>query len=221
MLDLTRHRGELEDRLKSARDLVISGELTANQTMDISRETRGLAVVLIFAAYENLLKSMCTSVLEEVAASRAGNRRLKPGYKVFATATSFQGLFDAGSKHLWTGRGFELMELVHSSTKLTVSTTSFPSDGSYMKRSQVKVICDLFEFGNPASIMGRMWSVIDTIVKQRNAVAHGQLRADEVGRRYTYLELLALIEDWRGAWLDFLNWVESQCKSSDFFLLPR
>lgn len=221
MLNLSMHRADLEDRMASAKSLVISGESTAGAVDDISRETRGLAVVLIFAAYENMLKTLTTSVLEHVASSRAKNRRLKPGFKLIATHSRFQGLFDLGPKHLWTGRGLDLMETAMSSSTLSVHPNVFPTDGSFMKQSQVSTICTLFDLGDPSVPLGRTWSEINGVVGQRNAIAHGQRRADEVGRNYTFLETMALVESWRVSWLQFIDWVESQCQTSDFFLLPR
>lgn len=221
MLDLSMHRADLEDRMASAKALVTSGELTVGAADDISRETRGLAVVLVFAAYENMLKTLTTSVLEYVAGSRAKNRRLKPGFKLIATHNKFQGLFELGPKHLWTGRGLDLMETAMSTSVLSVHANVFPMDGSFMKQSQVSTICTLFDFGDPSVPLGRTWSEINAVVGQRNAIAHGQRRADEVGRTYSYLETLALIENWRASWLQFIDWVEGQCQTSDFFLLPR
>ncbi|WGM19862.1 HEPN domain-containing protein [Paenarthrobacter sp. OM7] len=221
MLDLSLHRSDLEVRLMSARNLVIAGEATAGTPQDISRETRGLAIVLVFAAYENLIKKVTTSVLEEVASSRARNRRLKPGFKVVAASSKLQGLFDLSRKHLWTGRGLELMDLVTSTTELSIQTTIFPSDGSYMKRSQVSTICELFHLGDPSVALGGTWDDINGVVRQRNAIAHGEQRADEVGRNYSFNEILVLVENWENSWKAFTKWIETQCVTSDFYLLPR
>ncbi|MGW9415654.1 HEPN domain-containing protein [Arthrobacter cupressi] len=221
MLNLSMHRADLEDRLLSAKNLVSSGETTVGNVQDISRETRGLAIVLVFAAYENLLKKITTSVLEEVASSRAKNRRLKPGFKVIATRSKLQGLFDAGPKHLWTGKGRELMELATSTRELSIQPNVFPSDGSFMKRSQITVICDLFDIGDPSVPLDRIWLEIDGVVRQRNAIAHGERRADEIGRNYSYQEVIDLIENWRISWTLFIDWVEERCCSSEFFLLAR
>ena len=221
MLDLSLHRTDLGVRLQSARSLVLAGEASVGSTRDISRETRGLAIVLVFAAYENLLKRIVTSILEQVADSRAGNRRLKPGFKVIAASGKIQGLFDSNRKHLWTGKGQELMELATSGRQLSIPTTVFPSDGSFMKRSQISTVCDLFHLGDPSLPLSEIWDDINGIVRYRNAIAHGEQRADEVGRNYSFQETLDLIDDWNSCWNAFIDWIEIQCATSAYFLLPR
>lgn len=221
MLDLTSHRVDFTDRLSSASKLVTSGETTTGTPEDISRETRGLSIVLIFAAYENLLKKLSISVLEEVGRSRAKNRRLKPGYKLFATKHLFQSLLDKGNKSLWTGKGMELMQTATSSNSLNIRPNVWPDDGSYMKRSQITTLCTVFDFQDPSIPLSRIWLEIDGIVSKRNAIAHGQRRADEVGRDYSYGELLEVISAWEYSWCAFIDWVEHQCADSSFYLLPR
>ncbi|MET4900498.1 HEPN domain-containing protein [Paenarthrobacter sp. CC6] len=221
MLDLSLHRTDFGIRLQSAKNLVVAGEVSVGTTGDISRETRGLAIVLVFAAYENLLKKIVTSVLEQVAGSKAGNGRLKPGFKVVAASSKIQGLLNSNRKHLWTGKGQELMELATSGRHLSIQTTVFPSDGSFMKRSQISTVCDLFHLGDPSVPLYGIWDDINGIVRYRNAIAHGEQRADEVGRNYSYQETLDLIDDWSRCWNAFIDWIEIQCTTSAYFLLPR
>lgn len=221
MLDLSSHRVEFVDRMASARNLVVSGEQTVNTSGDISRETRGLAVVLTFAAYENLIKKLSISILEEVGRSRAKNRRLRPGYKLIATKSLFQSLIAKGDKSLWTGTGMKLMEMATSPTHLNVRSNVWPDDGSYMKRSQVVTLCTVFGFSDPSIPLDRIWSNFDGVVSRRNAIAHGQRRADEVGRDYSFNEVMQTLDNWEFSWCKFIDWVENQCVDSTFYLLPR
>lgn len=221
MLDLLSHRLEFVDRMTSAKNLVVSGNQTVDTNGDISRETRGLAMVLTFAAYENLLKKVSMSILEEVARSRARNRRLKPGYKLIATKNLFQSMMDRGGKSLWTGTGMKLMETATSPTQLNIMTNVWPDDGSYMKKSQVVTLCNVFDFSDPSIPLDRIWVDFDVVVGRRNAIAHGQRRADEIGRDYSFNEVMQIVEDWESSWCQFIDWVENQCVDSSFYLLPR
>lgn len=69
---------------------------------------------------------------------------------------------------------------------------SFPHDGSYMRRSQVSLFCELLGIGDPGPILREVWSRLDTVVIARNDIAHGTVTPDEVGRRYSVDEVRAL-----------------------------
>lgn len=90
-----------------------------------------------------------------------------------------------------------------------------------MRQGQVKTICGLFELGDPAPILREVWQELDSVVRDRNAVAHGRETADEVGRRYSEQEILEKLDSWEARWLDFLDWVEAQATQRSFYLLPR
>jgi hypothetical protein len=94
----------------------------------------------------------------------------------------------------------------------------FPNDGSYMKTTQVALLCDLFGFGDPVIALQDLWNKIDGVVGQRNGIAHGRLTPGQVGRNYTRQEILDLIELWQTRWIDFLAWIESKCQDSSFYL---
>ncbi|GAB3952804.1 hypothetical protein GCM10027614_57100 [Micromonospora vulcania] len=90
-----------------------------------------------------------------------------------------------------------------------------------MKSSQVKLLCDVFDFGNPAPILREVWEQINAVVEQRNGIAHGRLTPEEVGRRYSHDEIMALIQVWEDRWSDFLSWIEGECQGPGFYLASR
>lgn len=204
--------------------LPLDSENTANGSLrsdDISRETRGLAVVLLFAAYENLLHSLCRSLLEAAGRSRARARRLKPGIQLFLVHSEIVGLTDSGRRRLWKVSGPRLVSALADRPASEIDAGIFPDDGSFMKSSQVSVFCEIFELGDPAPILREIWFGINAVVDQRNGVAHGRLRPEEVGRDYSHDDILRLINSWEARWLDFLNWVEFKCGHEAFFLAKR
>jgi len=67
----------------------------------------------------------------------------------------------------------------------------------------------------------RTWATIDSVVSERNGVAHGRKTPEDVGRGYTEKEVRKLIDDWKDDWLDFLGEVEKLAQSRDFFRTPR
>ncbi|WP_433385965.1 HEPN domain-containing protein [Actinoplanes sp. CA-142083] len=212
-------RGELIDRLATIR-LLLNDAHPGGNTTATSREIRGLSIVLLYAAYENLLKSLCRSLLSEAMNMRVGNRRLQPGFKVIAAFGKLQAVAGASPTAIWKS-GFDVVGTVHDSRSCSISTNVFPNDGTNFKRTQVSTFCRVFGFGDPAPILREVWEQIDGVVVQRNAVAHGSSTAGEIGRRTSYQDLADLIDLWELRWGEFLDWVDSVASSRDFFRLPR
>lgn len=187
----------------------------------ISREARGLAVVLLFAAYEDLLKSLTRTLLEGAIGVRVSNKRLRPGLRAFAMASAARSVRDLSAKKLYTHGLPGLVDASNPGGRIcTLDANSFPDDGSFMKQSQVTVWCGLFDVVDPHLILSRIWVKIDTIVAERNAVAHGRSTAEDVGRGYTEAEMRQLVAEWHADWMNFLVVVGARASSRDFFRVP-
>jgi len=221
MLSCDSHRLELAERLQvvtSILDATHADSLADDgPRKDISREARGLCIVLLYAAYENLLVSLCRSILETTIDLGIENKRLKPSLQVFAIYSRLQAVTSAKPTHIWNRLGSEVVELLTHSTACTISADIFPDDGSHMRRSQVATFCRVFGLTDPGPILREAWERIDSIVSERNGVAHGRLKPGEVGRNYSVQELRQLTEVWLARWTDFLDWVESATSKPGFF----
>jgi hypothetical protein len=219
MLSCGPHRTDLQNRLTAVRGILDAthSSNTPPSGLDISREARGMSVVLLYAAYENLLVSLCRSLLETAIQLRVGNRRLKPGLQVFAAYNKLQAITSVTPPKLWGDFGFDLIDTLTSSNACTISPELFPNDGSNMRRSQVTTFCRVFNLGDPAPVLREVWSRLDTIVTERNGIAHGRLTPDEVGRNYSITDMMGLVAIWDERWNDFLTWVEGQASTRDFF----
>jgi hypothetical protein len=226
MINLNPHVVEFQDRIDSAVRLI--DETHPKPTPGaigtpgpISREARGLVIVLLFGAYENLLSSLTRTLLETALKLHVGNRRLRPGFRAFALASSAKSIKDLSEKKFYSHGLPQLVTAADPGGRIcTINPSSFPSDGSFMKASQVKLWCELFDIANPHLILHRTWAAIDAIVAERNGIAHGRLTADEVGRRYTEGEIRQLVDDWRDDWLEFLQAVDGLARSRDFYRTP-
>lgn len=188
----------------------------------ISREARGLAVLLLFAAYEELLKSLTRTLLETAVRLRVSNKRLQPGFRAFAIHAAAKSLRDISGRKLFVSGIPALVTTVsHSTAPPTINPSDFPDDGSYMRRSQIETWARIFNTGHPSKILTRTWSGFDAIVSHRNAIAHGRLTPQEVGRTFTEADIRQLVDDWKSDWFDFLAHVEKLASSRDFFRTPR
>ena len=216
VLDVRPFVAELATRIDTIRRVVAAAHAPTAVAPDITREARGLAILLLFASYENLLTSLCRGILEAAAKLRVGNRRLKTGFRVFAVYSVLQAIANASDRKIWQ-EGPRLVTTAAESKKCTLNTTAFPSDGSFMKSSQVRLVCDLIALGDPGPILKEVWNRLDTVVTQRNHIAHGQATPEEIGRTYTQAEIDTLVNLWETRWREFLQHVGTQAASRAFF----
>ena len=222
LLDCRQHRLEFQDRMAAARSLLAAGHSTASTSSspDISKEARGLAILLLYAAYENLLTTLSRSLLESALRLRVGNKRLRNGLKIFAVHPMLVSTSASSQTAIWRS-SLELMDTLSDGRRYTLSPSIFPNDGSNFRRSQVSTFCKVFGLPEPAPVLREVWQRLDTIVTERNAIAHGRESADDIGRRYTLADLQTLIDLWDKRWNEFISWVETQASSRDFYRLPR
>jgi len=228
MFSCENHRRELDARIESITSLLDAthpiesksrkeSETCTTILVDASKEARGLAILLLYAAYESLIVTLCRTILVTATRLRVGNRRLKPGLKLFAIHSYLQSLSDSNQGSIWNGNGLKLIKTIDNTKECTINTNTFPKDGSHMKKSQICTFCNLLDLGDPGPILREVWDKIDSVVIARNKIAHGELRADEVGREYTVREVRDLVKSWHLRWIDFLNWVEIAGSTRTFY----
>ena len=218
--DASLYRVELERRVSTIRRIVEAAHVQLSGVVgtDVSREARGLAIVLLFASYENLLTAVCRGLLEHASRLGFGNRQLRRGFRIFAAYHNMKSLRDVSEGRIWREVGFQLIDLVSDNVNCSINCDIFPVDGSFMKRTQVEVFCNLFELGNPASILREVWGRLDTIVNERNGIAHGRLTPEEVGRNYSIDEMRKLIDSWENRWKEFIIHISTRASSNSFFV---
>lgn len=226
MISVQLHLDALQERIDTVTRLIdethpLATPLNPIPVAPISREARGLAVVLLYAAYEHLLTSLTRTLLEGAIKTKVGNRRLRPGLRAFALANSTKSARYSSEKKLYSKTLPKLVAAADPGGRIcTIDPSSFPSDGSFMKRSQITVWCQLFDIPDPHRVLYRTWMTIDTIVSVRNGVAHGLLTPEDVGRGYTESEIRQLVSDWHADWREFLELVGTKAQTRDFFRTP-
>lgn len=221
MFDGQPFRDELVRRLDSVRrilDAAHPASLTPGAP-DAGRDARGLAILLLFASYENLLTSLCRRLLEVATTLRVGNRRLRRGFRLFAVHNLFQSISSVSEGKIWQDVGPRLLDCAFDTRQCNINSNLFPSDGSFMKRSQVELFCEIFELGEPGPVLQEMWGRLNTVVTERNGIAHGSLTPEEVGRNYSLAEIQALVDVWQRRWIDFIDHVESRAQHRGFYRL--
>lgn len=223
MFDGQPYREELVRRLDDVRRILDASHPAAPPpgAPDAGRDARGLAIVLLFASYENLLTSLCRRLLEVAMNLRVGNRRLRNGFRMFAVHGLFQSVAGASEGKIWRDIGRRLLDCAFDSKQCSINSDLFPSDGSFMKRSQVILFCEIFDLGDPGPVLREVFSRLDTVVTERNGIAHGRLTPEEVGRNYSLADIQMLVDVWQTRWIAFIDHVESRAKHRSFYRLDR
>lgn len=221
MFDGTQYRDELQRRVATIRRMLDAADPLGATPGAVSREVRGLVILLLFASYENLLKSLCRGLLERAASLRVGNRRLRIGFRQFAVHNLLKSISNSSEKSIWKENGRQLLECAFDSRNCTIDTDIFPLDGSFMKRSQVTLMFSIFSLGDPASILKEIWGRLDTIVIERNGIAHGRLTPEEVGRGYSPVDVRQLVDLWERRWVEVIDHVENLARNRDFYRTRR
>ena len=219
MINYSVQRQDFIQRLDVVRG-IISATHPQGTTAPISREARGMAIVLLYAAYENLLTSLFRSILETVIGLRVGNRRLRPGLKLVASHGKLQSLRSVSAAAIWR-MGFDLVATLSDSRVCSIAPDVFPNDGSHFRRPQVITFCQVLGLEDPAPVLREVWQRIDTVVSERNAIAHGRITPGDVGRNYSLADTQMLVDLWQLRWCEFMDWIEASATSRDFFRLPR
>jgi hypothetical protein len=140
---------------------------------------------------------------------------------LFAVHHHIQGIGGASDGRIWRDIGPGLLDGAFDSRQCTINPNLFPSDGTFMKRSQVVLFCDIFELGDPGPILQEVWGRLDTIVTERNGIAHGRLAPEEVGRDYSLGDIRSLVDLWEQRWISFIGHVESRACDRGFYRYSR
>lgn len=218
IVDLSTIRQEFVDRMDGARRLFDVAHATPT---GIERETRGLVVVLMFAAYERLLHELSKALMSAAGSLGVGNRRLQPGFRALSLHSAAISLRDSSVKKLYTKTLVTLVSTADQGRSHTLDSTVFPDDGSYMRSSQVATWCSVFGVKDHELILNSIWQNLDGVVADRNGVAHGRLGPDEVGRDRSEVDVRALLTDWQTSWLAFIDNLQVVANSRDFYRRAR
>lgn len=210
---------ELELLLRSANIFEQIGDRESNPSPDdiLVKTAKGISLVFLFSAYEQLLKGTVRAVLETANSYRGKLKNMQDGFIAAALNSSFQSYGDAANVKTKIDNAKGVRSLLDSYVRDLKFTDYFPDDGSYMKSTQVRTICYLFGLGDPAPILGRSWSHIDDFQKKRNAIAHGSVLPSTIGENYSALDIETFYTEWRYSWVAFAKHIEKESLNPRFW----
>lgn len=219
-INLKSHRDVFLQSINSAKNLLDSGQ---KSHQGLQKQTRGLVFIILFASYEQLIKSVTRSLLENAALCRVKTIRLKPGFMAFAITDELKSLKNTSDKKLYKYSIPSLQDAIYANGKdCKINVRAFPDDGSFMKRSQVELWFKVFDAGNPWEVFDYyMFDNFNTVVRNRNKIAHGEDSPENIGGSFTFEEMTRWVSSWENSWLSFISHIENLGSKREFYRSSR
>lgn len=146
---------------------------------------KGLVFVQLYGVYEYTITSSVQAALSSIGGKGLRVEHVCRELLSLVLDPYWAGAAGAGRRKLWHKR-MDVIEKMQPNALLdNVSDTIFPNDGSQYRRSQIETIWKVFGITDPIVPELRLLGRIEELVENRNAIAHGRITADNVGRRYT------------------------------------
>lgn len=179
---------------------------------------KGLMFVQIYAVYEYTVKSVVNEVIESMKSHRHMLVDLSPSMMALFLDPEWNSFRDSGKKKEWENR-LRIFERAFSKDRVNLSSdTSLPNDGSHYRYTHLQMIFRVF--GIRRSVVRRKEHIqrISEVVGHRNAIAHGEEKAEDVGRRYTRSEIVKMIRQMKSVCLLQISVFDEFCADKGRYL---
>ncbi len=178
---------------------------------NVSQISKGLAFVQIYAVYEYTVREVTRTAIKEIADHGHAYAELRSPLLAVFLDSEMKSLLDCGDKDKWIRR-LGLLERATSTSPIT-AVDAMPHDGTHFRHSQVKLILKTLGVSRSFTYRKRHLYMIDQVVDNRNAIAHGDEPAEIVGRRYSRAEIHKTIRIMKGICLRLINVVSEHCRT--------
>lgn len=193
MFDIT--RTEIRARILAIKQLLALLRTFDQQKSLEAAACKGLTFVSLYGVYEYAIHSAVQAVLAAVRSDQLCPRDLHHRSLTLILNPGFSSASSAGRARMWRQRLDLVASLESTNSMHSLDDTLFPSDGSHYRVAQIETIWAVFGITVPVVPEPRLRGRIEELVENRNAIAHGRLTAEEVGRRYSTSEIEKRIED--------------------------
>lgn len=183
----------------------------------IKRSMRGVAFVIMFGAYERLLRSTSRELIETASTYKKRAIDYSPGFATVCVSGKLDSLNGKKKAEIWNHSALEVVTSLRQTVN-RMNASFFPDDGSYMDQSQIRTFSNFFGLKDPASILQNTWERIPEVRRNRNKIAHGEELPSFIGGSYTDNDLEEIGICWQKGWIRFLENVEIEGSSETFWL---
>ena len=173
--------------------------------------TKGLMFVQVYAVYEFTVKSVVRVAIDSIRARNYKIRDISPSMMSLFLDPELNSFRDGGRKDEWENR-LKIFDRAFSNDPVDLSSeTSLPSDGSHYRYTQLLVIFKVFGIRRLPVRRRQHRQRIDEVVNHRNTIAHGQEKAEDIGRRYTRSDILRIASQMKSVCLLLINVFDGFC----------
>lgn len=171
--------------LNQIRNLERDAEISS---LDLTKIQKGMFFVSLYASIEFTLTSCCSTFLVVLQTKEHIRIKYKNNLLCVLLDPEFKALTDGGKKTIWKKKE-ALVSRIFSPDKPIIDNTVFPTDGTNIGLTQLQDVWNFLHLPGPVIPVGESEWYLHDIKEHRNAIAHGRVKAAEVGQRYTFNDL--------------------------------
>ena len=175
--------------------------------------SKGLLFVQLYAIWEYSVRSAVQAGINELNKLAKPASALRPELLGIGLDEALSAMHDSDqTKNKWDRRIRFFQRLVDP-LPVVASGEVMPNPGvgRFYRPGHLNVIWAVFGITQPTVPNGRLLGLIEELIENRHAIAHGRETAANVGRRYTILELHDKVAGTQVACLHILQVMESHC----------
>ena len=146
---------------------------------------KGIAFVQMYAIHEFTLLGAVAAALNATGNHGLQVAEIRRELAALVLTPELQSYQTCGKEKLWN-RNVELLMKSASSDIAIMPADAFPHNGSQYRRSQIETIWLVFGISVPIVPDPRILPLIDEVVGNRNAIAHGRITAEDIGQTYSH-----------------------------------
>lgn len=149
---------------------------------------KGMLFISLYSVIEYCVVNSCQHFLTHLSSSPKKASSYKNSFICVLLQSEFDAIVNTGKKQIWQKKR-DLIESAFGDGAVSIVNTAFPTDGSNIAYKQLQDIWSFFCVPEPILPEGVNHFLLTEIKDHRNAIAHGRKTAEEVGGRYSHIDL--------------------------------
>lgn len=149
---------------------------------------KGLFFVYLYGVYEMIITKTIGRTIDGLNSSGVHLSDCKLELLSLILSPEYDALYGVGESKKWQRR-WDVSQKLIEDKELYISESLFPTDGRNLQRKQLESLYKSFGNTHPVFPRIEIQGYIEELVQNRNFIAHGDVLPQDIGRRYTILEL--------------------------------
>lgn len=149
---------------------------------DEIRSAKGLFFVHLYGAFEYSIRRSVLDCFAVINSSRTTYKECRPGFLCVALDPELNRIATVKKERLWQSRK-TLFELAFSDDIVVIREDAIPSDGRNYGYAQLQSIWDNLCVKTPVLPRPALGGIVNELVENRNAIAHGRETPASIGGR--------------------------------------